>query len=85
VPGRYDSDDGAVSASELADNELKAGSVAMVQPCGNEHGERRGVALDLRHRSGSIVTGQAEPERNFERDDETESKEEETGEEPSPH
>ena len=57
----------------------------MVQTGGHEHGERRGVALDLRHRCRPVVPGQAQPERNFERDDESERKEEEAREEPSPH
>ena len=85
MSGRYDCDNSTVSACELADNELKAGSSVPVQATGDEHGERRGVALHIRHSRRSVVAGKAESERNFERNDQPEGKKEETGEEPPPH
>ena len=85
LPGRDDIDDGPVRRRELVDDGLKSVSASTIQAGGDQHGERRCVALQFRRRRGAVIAGKAETERDFERDDESERKEEEASEEPPPH
>ena len=85
MPAGNDRYDRILRPGELNDYALQARAVSRVQTGGDEHGERRGVALDLGHGSGPVVAGQTDAEGNLERDHKCEREEEEAGEEPPPH